>query len=85
MVKMAFWDIAEQDLKKLPRSVRKAVLLGCHEIYDDWGIGKVLTGALSGYRVHRVGVYRIIYLVRESSSIEIVGIGHRKDVYERMK
>lgn len=84
MVKMIFWDVAEQDLKKFPQSLRKLLLLGCRDLNDDWGMGKVLTGPLSGYRVHRVGVYRIIYIVKESSRIEIVAIGHRKDIYERV-
>lgn len=83
MVRMTFWDSAERDLAKCPRSVRQALLLGCHEIFDDWAIGKALTGPLTGYRMHRVGVYRILYLVRESSVVEIVAIGHRKDVYRR--
>ncbi|TSD00523.1 MAG: hypothetical protein Greene101449_133 [Candidatus Peregrinibacteria bacterium Greene1014_49] len=82
---MTFWDVAERDLKNLPRSLRKSLLLGCHEIFDDWGIGKMLTGTLSGYRMHRVGVYRIIYEVKKSSQVEIVAIGHRRDIYERMK
>jgi mRNA-degrading endonuclease RelE of RelBE toxin-antitoxin system len=85
MVKMTFWNVAERDLQKLPHSLRKSVLLGCREIFDDWGIGKMLTGSLSGYRMHCLGVYRIIYIVKESSHIEIVTVGHRRDIYERAK
>ena len=82
---MTFWDVAEQDLKRFSHALRKTLLLECRDIFDDWGIGKVLTGPLEGYRMHRVGVYRIIYIVKESSHIEIVAIGHRKDIYERMR
>ena len=93
MVKMKFWDVAERDLKRFPPSLRKMLLLGCHEIFDDWSIGKELTGPLSKYHMHgstllttgRVSVYRIIYIVKGSSHIEIVAIGHRKDIYERMR
>lgn len=84
MVKMTFWDVAERDLQKFPRSLRKALLVGCQEIFDDWAIGKSLTGSLNEYRVHRVGVYRIVYIIRGNSHIEIVAIGHRRDIYERM-
>lgn len=84
MVKMTFWDVAERDLNKLPRALRKTLLLECRDIFDDWGIGKVLTGPLEGYRMHRVGVYRILYTVKESSHIEIVAVGHRKNIYERV-
>lgn len=84
MVRMNFWDIAERDLEKFPHTLRKMLIVGCREIFDDWGIGKPLTGQLSGYRMHRIGIYRIMYIVRKSSSIEIAAIGHRKDIYERM-
>lgn len=81
---MTFWDVAERDLKRFPHSLRRILLSGCREIFDDWGSGKMLTGSLSGYRMHRIGVYRIIYIVKESSHIEIVAVGHRRDIYERV-
>lgn len=81
MVKMAFRSSAERDLARIARPLRRTILAACREVFDDWAIGKPLTGQLSGYRMHRVGVYRIIYTVHKSSSIEIVAIGHRKDVY----
>ncbi len=84
MVKIALWPEAEKDLSRLTRPIRRTILHACHEIFDDWSIGKQLTGTLRAYRVHRVGVYRILYKIRESSSIEIVAIGHRKDIYERV-
>ncbi|OGJ61567.1 hypothetical protein A3C37_01370 [Candidatus Peribacteria bacterium RIFCSPHIGHO2_02_FULL_53_20] len=90
---MTFWNVAERDLERFPHALRKILLLGCREIFDDWGIGKMLTGSLSGYRMHgstslttsRVSVYRVIYVVKGSSHIEIVAIGHRRDIYERVK
>ena len=84
MVKITLWPSAEKDLSHLTRGLRRTILLACHDIFDDWTIGKKLDGALVGYRAHRVGVYRILYKVRKSSSIEIVAIGHRKDIYERV-
>ena len=83
MVKMAFRSSAERDLARIARPLRRTILTACRDVFDDWAIGKPLTGPLSGHRMHRVGVYRILYVVRESSSIEIVAIGHRKDIYER--
>lgn len=83
MVKMAFRSSAERDLARIARPLRRTILAACRDVFDDWAIGKPLTGPLSGYRMHRVGVYRILYAVHESSSIEIVAIGHRKDIYER--
>ena len=85
MVKMTFWDKARKDLHRLGRPLRRQIVLVCKEIFDDFAIGKPLTGTLSGYRGHRMGVYRIVYKVTASSHIEIVAIGHRKDIYERMR
>jgi mRNA-degrading endonuclease RelE of RelBE toxin-antitoxin system len=85
MVKMTLQSDAKRDLGKLPKDIRKVILSACEDIHDDWGIGKTLSGRLTGYRVHRLGVYRIVYEVKESSRIEIVAIGHRKDVYERVR
>jgi mRNA-degrading endonuclease RelE of RelBE toxin-antitoxin system len=84
MVKMEFRSSAWHDLSRLSRPLRQMILDACREVFDDWTIGKRLIGRLSGYRVHRMGVYRILYQVRESSSVEVVAIGHRKDIYERM-
>lgn len=83
MVKVALRPLAKSDLAGLPRPVRRAILSACQELLDDWGIGKVLSGPLSRYRMHRVGMYRIIYMVRQNAGVEIVAIGHREDVYER--
>ncbi len=88
MVKIAFRASAEKELDRLPRALRKMLLACCKEVFDDWAIGKTLSGSLSGFRVHgstslttsRTGMYRIIYEVKESSHIEIVAIGHRRDI-----
>ena len=85
MVKVTLRESAKNDLRKLVRPLRRAILAACQEIYDDWAIGKELNDPLRGHRVHRIGVYRIIYIVKESSHIEIVAIGHRRDIYENAK
>jgi mRNA-degrading endonuclease RelE of RelBE toxin-antitoxin system len=85
MVKIRMRETVERDLDTLGRPMRRILLAACQEIFDDWTIGKILTDNLTGYRSHRSGVYRIIYKVRESSSIEIVAIGHRKDIYNRLQ
>lgn len=83
MVKMKFRSSAERDLARLKHPLRRMLLQACSDVFDDWTLGKILTGSSIGYRSYRVGVYRIIYRVRESSSVEIVAIGHRRDIYER--
>ncbi len=84
MVKITFRSSAKRDLARIAHPLRRKILAACRDVFEDWAIGKVLEGRLSGYRSHRVGVYRILYEVHQSSSVEIVGIGHRKDIYERV-
>ena len=45
--------------------------------------GEPLRRTLKGYRKLRVGYYRIVYEI-ENQYIFILGIAHRKIVYERM-
>jgi mRNA interferase RelE/StbE len=43
---------------------------------------KKLVGGRSSYRIHE-GVYRVVYTVaQEVLVIEVVKVGHRKDVYK---
>lgn len=46
--------------------------------------GKRLVGNLSDFYRYRVGSYRIVYLIFGNKiEIEIIKIGHRKDVYHK--
>ena len=79
-------DVKEKDLPKLNRTIQKRIktaveqrLLTAPEKYSE-----PLRRSLKGYRKLRVGDYGII-LKLESEDILILGICHRKDVYERME
>ncbi|MEK7218520.1 MAG: type II toxin-antitoxin system RelE/ParE family toxin [Patescibacteria group bacterium] len=85
MVKLRLRASVESDLKRWDRTVRRRLILGCQEVFDDWTIGKRLSSPLQGLRAHRVGEYRILYRVRASSDVDIIAIGHRSDIYERME
>lgn len=55
-------------------------LEGCH---NPRAWGKPLTGDKKGYWRYRVGLYRLIAEIEDSVlRIVIVGVGHRKDIYE---
>jgi mRNA interferase RelE/StbE len=59
--------------------IKKAVY---HKLaLDPVRIGKPLRHALSGFRRLRLGGWRIIYRIN-GNVVEIVKIGHRKDVYD---
>ncbi len=79
-------DVKEKDLPKLNRNIQKRIkkaieqrLLMSPEKYSE-----PLRRTLKGYRKMRVGDYRIV-LKLESEVILILGICHRKDIYEQME
>ncbi len=81
-----FSEKALKQLQKLDR--QQAVLIfawiekhlqGCR---DPRELGKPLTAAKRGYWRYRVGMYRVIASIEDSIlKIEIVSVGHRKNIY----
>ena len=79
-------DVKDKDLPKINKNIQKRIktaieqrLLVAPEKYSD-----PLKRTLKGYRKLRVGDYRIV-LKLEKDTIVILGICHRKDIYERME
>lgn len=76
---------AVKELKALPKHAVGRILYAVEQLAavpHPPGVRK-LVGAEHTYRI-REGSYRVIYTVAASSLlIEIVRVGHRKDVYER--
>jgi mRNA interferase RelE/StbE len=79
-------DVKAKDLPKLNRTIQKRIktaieqrLSSSPEVYSE-----PLRRTLKGYRKLRVGDYRIVLKI-EGVDILILGICHRKDVYEKME
>ncbi len=79
-------DVKDRDLPKINRNIQKRIktaieqrLLAAPERHSE-----PLKRTLKGYRKLRVGDYRIV-LKLEKEAILILGICHRKDIYERME
>jgi mRNA interferase RelE/StbE len=76
---------AEQELKKLPREIVGRILNAVEQLSTEpypSGVRKLVSSEHT-YRI-RVGDYRIIYSVIASALvIEIIRVGHRRDVYNR--
>lgn len=70
-------NLQKEDIPKIIRSVEN---LGS----NPFPVGsKKLSGSENTYRI-RIGVYRIIYQVKENSLIiQIVRVRHRKDAYRK--
>jgi len=82
---MRWKSSATRELKKLPRNIISRILEAVEKLrataYPD-GVRK-LVGSEHTYRI-RVGDYRIIYSILASELvIEIIRVGHRKDVYNK--
>jgi len=85
---MAFYEIewkqsAKKELRKLSNPARRRILAaveGLRENPHPPGSRK-LVGADHAYRI-RVGSYRVVYtLFKSVLRLEVVRVGHRKDVY----
>lgn len=76
---------AVKELRNLPKDVLAKILRAVEELSENpypSGVKK-LTGSEHTYRI-REGSYRVVFTVSASSLvIEIIRVGHRKDVYER--
>lgn len=78
-------DVLSDDLPALSRSmrerIRKAIEAKLMSAPQDYGLP--LRRTLKGYWKLRVGDCRIVFKIREDA-VQVIGIGHRKDIYERM-
>jgi mRNA interferase RelE/StbE len=70
--------IDKKDKSMIKRAIEER-LAASPEIY-----GKPLQRTLKGYWKLRVGNYRVIFRI-SGNEIVIIGIVHRKDVYQRVK
>ena len=76
---------AVKELKNLPKDAIPRILTTVEQLSQNpRPVGaRKLVGSEFSYRV-RVGSYRVVYSVFESVFVvEIVRVGHRKDVYRR--
>jgi mRNA interferase RelE/StbE len=73
-----------KDLRKLDKADNRRILQTIELLKADPYVGKHLRGQLDGFRSLRVGDFRVIYTVEESTGTVILrAVGHRSVVYER--
>ena len=77
---------AARAIKKLDPAARRRILAALRTLREDPERGKPLQLTLKGLRSWRTGDYRIVYRLIESRiEILVVAVGHRRDVYDRLK
>lgn len=73
---------ARDALAQLDYMLADAVLDALGVLEGDPQAGYPLRGRLSGLWSYRVGVYRIIYELRDLKTVRVVAIRHRGQAYE---
>lgn len=78
-------DVLSYDIPALSTAmrerIRKAIETKLMSAPQDYG--EPLRKTLKGFWKLRVGDYRIVFKIRDEV-IAVIGIGHRKEIYERM-
>jgi len=76
-------DVLKVDIRHIPANIKARIRRAIETRLQSNPIlyGQPLRQSLKGHRKLRVGDWRVIYRV-ESSSIIILKIGNRKDVYD---
>jgi len=84
--KIEWKSSAKKDLKRLPKQAIETILTAVDHLPDNsYPVGsKKIMGTEHTYRL-RIGNYRIVYSIENNRLIiEIIRIGHRKDVYRNI-
>jgi mRNA interferase RelE/StbE len=78
-------DVKDIDLPKIDAKIKNRIrnAIESRLIIAPHQYGEPLKRTLKGYWKLRVGDYRVVYKI-VNSEVWILGIIHRKDVYERM-
>ena len=77
---------AKAAIRKLDPGTRNKVRAAVEELSRDPLQGKPLSFTLKGLRSWRTGDWRIIYKAEaERVVVVVVTLGHRRDVYERVR
>jgi mRNA interferase RelE/StbE len=87
MWRIVFTDKAAKQSRKLDQEVNRRIKEYLTQVAAS-GVprkkGKALTGDLGGYWRYRIGDYRVIVDIKDDKLLILaVGIGHRRNVYER--
>ncbi len=77
-------SVVRKDIPKLSKAVKQQIRKAIEQKLTVRPIefGKPLRYSLKGARSLRVGDYRVIYLIEPPSTVLILKIGHRREVYE---
>lgn len=81
MARVFLTRTARETLAALDFLLADAILDALGELEREPDLGHELRGRLTGLRSYRVGVYRIIYELRDDKTLRVVAIRHRGSAY----
>ncbi len=81
MAKVFLARSAREALASLDFLLADAIMDALGELERDPDVGHELRGRLSGLRSYRVGAYRIVYELRDATTVRVVAIRHRGYAY----
>lgn len=84
--RLLYHPLVAEDIEAIPQNLKNRIRIALERRLSMNPIqaGHPLRQSLIGHRKMRVGDYRIIYRV-EHDAIIVLKIGHRKDVYDKVK
>ena len=82
MARVYLTRTAREALAELDSLLADAVLDALGELERDPHLGHQLRGRLTGLRSYRVGIYRIIYELRDDRTVRVIAVRHRSSAYE---
>lgn len=76
---------AIKSIKSVPKNYREELIREIEKLSINPLLGKKLQGSNEEFRRIRISDYRIIYYINyQITSILIVKVGHRKDIYRQI-
>jgi mRNA interferase RelE/StbE len=77
---------AKKNIEKFDPSIRRIIENALETLSLDPFRGKQLSYELAGLRSFRTSEYRIIYQIkRRQVLIIVISVGHRREIYKRLK
>jgi mRNA-degrading endonuclease RelE of RelBE toxin-antitoxin system len=84
--RVRYTPVAAARIRKLHPDVKREIKAGIRNLCDRPLEGRPLQYELSGYRSYRIRIYRVIYrLNEEETSVDIIFVGPRRDIYEELR
>ncbi len=84
--KITYKESVQKDLKKVSKDIQYIMRRAIEEklMIDPLKYGLPLRRNMKGYMKLRVGDFRVIYSISKNTvTVHVVKIGHRKNVYEK--